>query len=156
LVSELAPAVALRAGCRLRSWRSARAAAGLACFMPRDLNRGLDALSRFVERDLEVVTEIGSALRSAAPTAATEHVADAEDVAETAKDVLEAGEYAWIESARRCAPESGVSEPVVHVAFVGVGEHRIRFGGLLETLFSSLVTGIAIGMVLKRQLAVCA
>ncbi len=109
---------------------------------------------RLLERDLEVVAQVGAALRSAAPPPAAEHVAEAEDVAEPAEDVLEAGEDGGIEAARGRAAETGVTEAVVHVALVGVGEDRVGLGRFLELLFGCLVAGIAIGMVLQRQLAV--
>ena len=49
---------------------------------------------------------------------------------------------------------AGVPEPVVARALVGVGQHGVRLGGLLELLLGGLVAGIAIGMMLERQLAV--
>jgi hypothetical protein len=46
------------------------------------------------------------------------------------------------------------SKPPVHVALVGVGEDRVGLGGLLELLLGLLVAGIAIRVVLERQLAI--
>ena len=67
---------------------------------------GLGALRRFLEGDLEVVAQIGAALRTAAARAAAEQIAEAEDVAEAAEDVFEAGEDARIEAARARAPRT--------------------------------------------------
>ena len=64
----------------------------VAGLLPRNLDRGLDALGRFEERDLEVVAEIGAALGAAA-AASAEQIAEAkhvaEDVGEVAAEVRE-------------------------------------------------------------------
>ncbi len=59
-----------------------------------------------------------------------------------------------IEAAGGGAAEAGVAEAVVHVPLVGVGEDRVRLGRFLELVFGGLVAGIAVRMVLQRQLAV--
>jgi hypothetical protein len=61
--------------------------AGLARFVARDLNRGFNAAGGFLECDLEVVPQIGAALRAAATAAGTEDIAKSEYVAEAGKDV---------------------------------------------------------------------
>src|ERR671931_681787 len=61
-----------------------RSAAGLARLLPRNLNRRLGAARRFVERDLQVVPEIGAALRTAAAPRAAEEIAEAEQITEAA------------------------------------------------------------------------
>ena len=66
LEAQLARAVALRADFRRAAGRRAGAAAGLAGLLARNLDRRLGAGERFLERDLEVVAQIGAALRSAA------------------------------------------------------------------------------------------
>ena len=61
---------------------------------------------RLVERDFEVVAEVGAALRPAAAAAAAEQVAEAEHVAEDVGEVAELVEDRRIESgarASRCA-----------------------------------------------------
>src|SRR4051812_1369789 len=156
LVAELPTSLALRARRRLRTGGRAAAAARVARFLARKLDRGFRLLGGFHEGDLEVVPQIGAALRPAATTAGTEDVAEAEDISETTEDVLEAGEDRRIEAARCRAAKPGVPEAVVHVPLVGVCEHRVRLGRLLELLFGRLVAGIAVGVVLQRQLAVCA
>ena len=47
-----------------------------------------------------------------------------------------------------------MAEAVVHVALVGVGQHRVGLGRFLELVLRLLVAGVAIGVVLQRQLAV--
>ena len=56
--------------------------------------------------------------------------------------------------AKGCSPTPAVSEAVVLRPLVGVGEHGVCLRGLLEVLLGLLVTGVAIGMELHRQLAV--
>ena len=75
-----------------RARRGAGALAGFAGFLARDLDRRFGAGGRFLERDLEVVAQVRAALRTAAPAAAAEDIAEAEDVAETREDVGEVGE----------------------------------------------------------------
>ena len=108
-------------------------------------------LADFVERDLEVVAQVGAALRTAAAAAAAEDIAEAEDVAEAAEDVLEAGEDGRIESAGRRAAERRRGRSGRTVPLVGVGEDGVRLGRFLELLFGRLVAGIAIGMVLAAR-----
>ena len=82
----------------------AGALARLARFLPRDLDGGLHPLRRLLERDLQVVAQVGAALRAAAPAAAAEEVAEAEDVAQAAEDVAEIGEDRRVEPGPRRPP----------------------------------------------------
>src|SRR6185295_16729597 len=73
LKADLALAFALRTGARRRSRRRAGAVARPAIFLARNLDRRLGAARRLLEADLEVVAQVGSALRAAAaPPAAAE------------------------------------------------------------------------------------
>ena len=67
LIAELPAPVALRAGRRPRARRRAGAVARLALLGAGNLDRRLGAARRFLERDLEVVAQVGAALRTAAP-----------------------------------------------------------------------------------------
>ena len=155
LIAQLAAAVALRACLRLGSRRGAGALARFARFLPRNLNRRLDAFGGFVERDLEVVAQIRAALRAAAAALSAEHLADAEDVAEAAEDVFEAGEDARIESAGAGrALDARVAVPIVGGALVTVRENRVRLGALLEAFFRFVIARVAVGVVLQRELAI--
>ena len=109
----------LRACRGLGARRGAAAGARFARFLARDLNRRLGAFGRLLERDLEVVAEVGAPLHAAAPASAAEDVAEAEDIAETAEDVLEAGEDTRIESASGGSAEAGVAVAIVEVRLSG-------------------------------------
>src|SRR5262249_10593168 len=120
LPADLALAAAHRAHRRGGARRRAAAAAGLAGFLPRNLNGGFGALGRLVERDLEVVAEIGPALRTAAPPSAAEEIAEAEHVPEDVGEVAELAEHGRIEpgaGARRRA-DALVAEPIVEAALL--------------------------------------
>ena len=47
-----------------------------------------------------------------------------------------------------------MTEAVVHVPLVRVHEHGVGLGRFLEVVLGRLVAGIAVGVVLQRQLAV--
>jgi len=47
--------------------------------------------------------------------------------------------------------DAGVTEGVVAPPFVGIAEHAVCLGGLLEALLRALVPGILVGMVLERE-----
>src|SRR4029079_6728134 len=50
--------------------------------------------------------------------------------------------------------DAGVAEPVVASALVRVAQDRVGFGGLLEALLGLVVTGVLVGVVLDRELAI--
>jgi hypothetical protein len=154
LVPDLAGAAAGGADDRLAPRRRTHALACFAGLAARNLNRRLGAARRLLERDLEVVAQVGAAAAATAPAASTEDVAESEDVAQAAEDVLEAGEDGRVEAGRRGAAKPGVPEAIVHVPLVAVGEHGIRLGRFLEALFRRLVPGVPVGMELQRQFAV--
>ena len=98
-----------------------------AVFLARNLDRRLGAVRRFLEADLEVVAQVGSALRAAAapPAAAAEQVAEPEHVAEDVGEVAELGGRPTDRSRRRRLPRCCTPawpKPVVGLALLGVGE----------------------------------
>ena len=99
--------------------------------------------------------EISRSKRRSAPRAgpARRPPAEAEEVAE---DVGEVREDVRVEA--RTLPagalHAGVAEPVVARALFGVAEHGVGLGRFLEAFLGLLVAGIAIGVVLQRQLAI--
>src|SRR5688572_17056477 len=147
LVAKLAAALALRAGGRLGAGRRAAAFAGLAQLLPWNLDGGLRAFGGFLEGDFKVVSKVGAALWSRPPLlpACAKHGTEAEDVAEAAQDVFEAGEDARIEAG--AAAEPGVAETVVHAPLVGIGQDGIRLGRFLELVLCVLVAVIAVGVI---------
>src|SRR5690606_2257074 len=118
-----------------------------------DLDGRLGALRGFLEGDFEIVAKIGAALRAAGP--APEDVAEAEHAAQDVAEVAELAEDRRVEAAAgRSGTDAGVAEPVVAGAFVGVREHRIRLGRLLEAILGNAVSRIAIGVILHGEPAV--
>jgi hypothetical protein len=114
-----------------------------------------DAKDSFLELESEIFTKVGAALcaRTAAPALAAEHIAKAEQVAE---DVVEIVEHGGVESAIAAgsAGNSCVTEAVVARALLAIGKNRVCFAAFLEPLFGLRIVGIAIGMVLQRELAI--
>ncbi len=117
------------------------------------------AESRFFERDLHVVTQIGAALSIFAlsghaaeecfeNTSADSSAAATEDFAENIERIVEpAAESAALFERR-------VTEPVVGGAFVSVHQHVVGFAKLLEFLFGVWVVRIFVGMKFDRELAI--
>ena len=143
LVAELTAPAAGRAGGRRRARRGAAATAGLAGFGAGELDRRLGAGRRLLERDLEVVSQVRALLRSATAPAAAEDVAKAEEIAQAAQDVFEAGERGRIEAALRA--HSGVAKAIIGPALLRIGEYRVGLGGFLEVLLGVLAALIAVG-----------
>jgi hypothetical protein len=84
---------------------------------------------RLFEGDLEVVAQIGAALRTAAAARAAEQIAEPEHVAEDVGEVAELLEHGGIEPAALAgARHGGVAEPIVGAAFLGIRResHTLR------------------------------
>src|SRR5262249_47570869 len=130
------------------------APAMIAGLIAADLDFSLLAEGRFLEGQRDVAASVTIVLRSAAP-ASTAHV-HAEEVAEdVAEDVAEIGEVRRIEAAKSAgAVHAGVAVLVIASALVGVHQHAVGLGALLELLFRLAVPRIAVGVVLHRQLTV--
>jgi hypothetical protein len=154
LTTNLTGPAAMGTGHGRRPGGRASPVARSAGLQPWYLNGRFSPLGCLVERDFEVVAKIGASLRP--PTAAaTKQIAKAEHIPEASEDVAEIGKDSGIESLS--AGRSGHSR--VPVAVVGgtllpISEHGVRLGGLFEFLFGSFVAGIAVWMVLQRELAV--
>src|SRR5437867_4298698 len=110
LHSYLAVPFAGRAGLRLRSGPGPRALAGVAILVGRNANTGLGAVRRLLQRDLEVVAQVGSAVyRGAAAARLFE---------EAAKDITKGGGEAG--EARPGARHTGMrTDSSVAVAVIG-------------------------------------
>src|SRR5207247_8701594 len=128
-----------------------------AVLLPRNLDRRLGAARRFLEADLEVVPQVGAALRSAAPAAAAaEQVAEPEHVAEDVGEIAELRAHGRVETgaAARGSADARMSEAVVQAALLRVREDRVRLGRFLEFLFGEIVPRIAIRVKFHRQPAI--
>jgi hypothetical protein len=148
--------VALGAGLPAGAGRGPAAATVLAARVGRDLDVLRCAEDGFgegqVQRDFDVVAarrRRSACRRSPASGGVTQHrVEDAaaeEDVEEVAEpDVLEVGERPALEAVEAIA--------VVGGARVGVAQHLVGFGRLLEARLALVVAGIDVGMALARQL----
>src|SRR5215468_7949822 len=121
--------------------------------MPPDVYAGLGTEHRLLELEREILAQIGTSLRTGAFTAAcsTEQVPNAEELS---KDVAQILECVGIEASSPGTCYSSVSKAIVGRAFVGVDQHRVRFGDFLEFLFRIRIIRIPVGMVLHGQLTV--
>ena len=136
----------------------AGALAGVAALGPGVAHLGLRAERRLDERHREVVPEVRAvtAAARAAPAAAAAAEERVEEAAEIPEKVLEA-----LEDARELlgggvahALEAREPELVVGRPLPVVGEHLVRLGGLLEPLLGRVVAGVAVRVVLDRELPV--
>ena len=116
------------------------------------------AESRFLERDLHVVTQIGAALAAFAlglapppknvskiPPAAT---CAAENFAENIERIVEPAAAAAV------LGEGGMAIAIVGGAFLFVHQDIVSFAEFLEFLFRVRVVGIFVGMKFDRELAI--
>ena len=102
------------------------------------------------QRDAQVRLDIGASSLTATPAttpAPAEHVA--EDVAKRAEDIPEIAEPR-VESATSRF-QARVTEAVITRSLLGVRQHLVRLGGLLELGLGLVIVRVAIGMVLHRQ-----
>ena len=142
LVAQLTAPLAGRALGPPRSRLGATPVAGLAGLEPRDLEPGLEALCRLLERDLEVVAKVVARPRAAAapPAPAAE-----EALEEIAEEVLDPAE---VDAARRQV------DPAVAVVLspaVGVRQDRVRLVDHLEALLGLRVAGLRSGWCLSAS-----
>jgi hypothetical protein len=136
-------------GCLARS--RAAAFALVALFQSPHLHLLGDAKHGFLELESEILAQIGAALcaRTAPPP---EHVAKTEEVAE---DIVKIIEHCGVESAvARTAGNSRVTKAIVARALLAVGENGIGFAAFLEAFLGRRIVGIAVRMVLQRELAI--
>ena len=155
LQDDLAGAAALRAALGLGARLRAAALAGVARPHLGQLELRLEAGDHVGERDLEVVTQVRAALAAPAPPPAPA-ARRAEQLAEQiVEDVGEAAEVAEVEAGHAAlGADAGEAEAVVGAPLLRVGEHRVGLGRLLEALLGVRIAGVAVGVVLERELAV--
>ena len=135
------------AGFRLRSGRRAVAFAGFAGFQTRDAQLRGHSVAGFFQRDLQVVTKIGAALRCRAARAAAttaKHIAETKQIAE---DVFDATEARRAPACAGAAGNSCMTKAVVTLALFGIGQHAVGFGCFLELLFRGRVVRILVRVI---------
>jgi hypothetical protein len=106
------------------------------------INLFFHAKRRFHERQLHVVTQVGAPMHATprtAPTAKAEKIF--EDITETGKDILEAAK-----TGKSRPFQALVAILVINLPFFGIPEDIVGLGGLLEFLFSTLITWVFVGM----------
>ena len=122
--------------------------------MARNFDLFRDAEHSFIECQIQVVPEVGAALRATTTATASKDVSESEDIAQ---DVAEIGEHIRIKTAEAgTCTHAGVAEPVIVYSFLRVTQDRVRFGRFFKLLFSFFVSWIAVGVVLERQFAISA
>src|SRR5712664_1057743 len=92
LIGQLTAASARLAGLNASALFRARAVAGLAIFLARQLDLSGNARGRFFERERHVITQVGAALRpasSAPTTTAAKQILEAEEISENVVEILE-------------------------------------------------------------------
>src|SRR6266550_2173290 len=155
LIGQLAAAGARLAGLNARALFRARAVAGLAVFLARQLDLGGHARGRFFERERHVVSQIGPALRAAAstPSTASKQILEPEEISENVVKILEGGGVKSLTAALAGKPCMTVR--VVKLPLLGIAQHAVSFGAFAELYFRlSFVFRIAVRMPFQRGFAV--
>src|SRR5690606_33683845 len=155
--AHLAVAGAVLAGRHAGAGLGAGAVAGVAADQRRHVDLDGAAEIGLLERDFEIVAQVGAAqARLLAPAA----LAAAHEVAE---DVLEDVGHGRGEFGPEAAPatpahaailEGGVAEAVIGGALLGVLQRVVGLVDFLEFVLRVGVPGIAVGMIFHRQLAI--
>ena len=144
LVDHLTPAAALRAGLGRGALLGARAAA-LGAHRPAPVHHLLGgAGGRLGQRQLDLGLDVRARAR---PAAAPEQIA--EDVGERREHVADVAE-----AAEAAALQALVTVTVIQRALLGIGQHLVGLGRLLELGLGGVVARVAVGVILHRELPV--
>lgn len=145
LVTRLAAAAACYACLRLRAALGAAAVAFVALLQSRDPKRLVLASGGVFERDLQIVTQIRSALygRPSARSAA-EHIAEPEHL----EYVVEIGVTALESAESGTCADALMPKTVVRCSFLLVREDRVCLGGFFESLLGGGIVRVLVGMIL--------
>ncbi len=147
LAGSATPAARFARGSGPSSISVARIAERISFESDRFLNTG----SGFFERQRNAATNVVSpAGRSAAPSATeevTEH-APGEHVAKGFEDIFDVVELSG------CSIDSGMPEPIVSGSLFRTRQHLVRLGRLFEPIGGLIVAGVAVRMILDRQLPI--
>jgi hypothetical protein len=152
LEAHLAVAVARRAGRRAAALLSPTAGT----LDARLVTGILDLLRRteggVFEFEFEIVAKIRSALDSTSSATATEHISETENIAE---HIAEVGKDARIEPPiPGSAAQAGMAVSVICRALLRIGQYGVGFRSFLESIFGLFVAGIAVRVVLQRELSI--
>lgn len=154
LVTDLTSTLALLAGAgSLSSSRAGAFALGAGFAMTyRDFLRNPE--DRFLEGEGEVFTQVVAALRArATSTAAAESIGKPKKITKNIGEVLEVRGVKATE-ATLSAANSGMAELVVARALIAVAQDGVSFATLLELLLRIRIIGIAVRVILHRELAI--
>src|SRR5262249_10594338 len=113
---------------------------------------GLLAKSCFFESQIQVRTRISAFVCTIASAGID---VDSKEIAEKiAKDVAEICERGRIKATESAIAHTSMTKLIVTGALLTIDEHAVRFAGFLELLFRLRIVGIAVRVILHRQLAV--
>ncbi len=148
---------------RTRHAFRARLRAGAVAMVARgelaERNLLLHAPRGLLERDLDVVAQVGPVARPVATAAAKKFLEDAataaaKHLAKNVERIVEAARGPARAARPRPLRECRVAVAVVGGAFVGILEHLVGLGDFLEHFLGRLAAGIFVGMILDRLLAI--
>ena len=156
---HIARAVAVRAGTVRRAVLRTRAAALVAGNRLIDFELLRHARCDLLQRKAHLDTDIRAAIDRTTATRGAESAAEvaAKDVAKLREDILhrEAAKAATEAACTTCgAVHAGMAELVVAGALIGVRQHIVGFGCLLELLLGLLIPRVLVGVILDSRLAV--
>jgi hypothetical protein len=119
-------------------------------------NLSLGSEYRFLEFQGDVLAQIGSALSTAAASAASSTSKKITKPEEVAKNIAEILKNAGIKTggSRRRAAYASVPESIIEPALLLIGQNRVGFAALLKFLLRIRIVGIAVRVILQRELAV--
>src|SRR5476649_1399172 len=128
LHAHLAVAAASRAGARRGARLGAGAVAGVALVPGRHADGRVEAVGGLLQRDFQVVAQVGAAIHLRSGVAAA--------------------------AATQVRIDAGVTVTVIGLALFRIGQHLVRFFDFLEFFFRLFAVRIAVRMVLHRQFAI--
>src|SRR6266403_3974931 len=154
LIGQLPATGARLAGLNARALFRPRAVAGLAVFLPRQLDLGGHTRGRFFERERHVVSQIGPTLSAAAstPSTASKEILEAEEISENVVEILEDG---VVKSLPAYTGKTCMTVRVVNLPLLYIAQHAVRFGAFAELYFRlRFVFRIAVRVPFQRRLTV--
>ena len=154
LGTNLARALARATGFRFRSVACSGAAAALAGHGRGHVDLGFAAFEGVLERNLQVVTEVGPSSAGAPGSPLAAHELTKQVVEDVGEGSAAEGKF---ETARPRSPgliEGGMAELIVGGTLLPVGQNVVGFADFLEFLFGGSVIRILVRMVFHGQLSI--